>query len=114
MEVKLTTVPAAMDATGTRPAGRQDSGKSVPPGGNESPPELPKADLEKIIQSIESFLATSGRELNFWIDGSSSRTVITVSNPTTNEVIRQIPSEEMLKVSAMMRSKGFHTISALA
>ncbi len=28
---------------------RQDGGKAVPTGGNESPPVPPKADLEKII-----------------------------------------------------------------
>jgi len=114
MEVRLTTVPPAHRTTGPgsdRAADfRPDTGKTLPQTGR-LPPSPPLAEIKKVIKHIQSLLANSGRKLSFRIDSGSGRTVITVINPATNEVIRQIPSEEVLRLAAVMRSQGFHTFS---
>lgn len=59
--------------------------------------EISKAELTKAIDTINQ--AIMPRSLNFREDESSGRSVITVVDKTNDEVIRQIPAEEVLKVS---------------
>jgi flagellar protein FlaG len=51
------------------------------------------SDVSDAVQSIS-------RRLEFRIDDNSGRTVITVRDSETQEVIRQIPSEQLLDVAA--------------
>lgn len=44
-------------------------------------------------------------ELEFKVDEESGRTVITVYHPETEEVIRQIPPEQALKLAQMLREQ---------
>ena len=52
--------------------------------------------LNDVSQSVQSI----SRKLEFRIDDNSGRTVITVRDSDTQEVIRQIPSEQLLDVAA--------------
>lgn len=85
-----------------------DSGKPLPPSGKALParptPAPPSANIDKVVAQIKDWLRDSGRQLDFQIDESSGRTVITVRNPATGEVIRQIPSEEVLQLAYMLAS----------
>jgi flagellar protein FlaG len=56
------------------------------------------ADLAKYVQSVR-------RGLEFSRDEESGRTVITVLNAETKEVIRQIPSEEVLAIARFIRER---------
>jgi len=111
MDVQLTTsqnsvTPARPDAQ-TKAAPRQapDSGKVLPAGGDRKPPP-PPPKLEKAVQQIKSFLSESQRTLQFRVDKQSGRTVITVINPRTQETIRQIPEEQVLRLAAEMQRRG--------
>lgn len=55
--------------------------------------------VQKAAQEIESFLQASGRNLNISVDGTTGYHVVTVTNPETGEVIRQMPSPELLKIA---------------
>lgn len=55
--------------------------------------------MQAVAAQIESYLKSTGRELEFSVDEASGRTVITVRNPETGETIRQIPSEEALRLA---------------
>lgn len=50
------------------------------------------ADLQQFVQSM-------GRNLSFSIDESTGYHVVRVVNPDTGELVRQLPSEELLKIS---------------
>lgn len=70
----------------------------------DSSPQLKKAEVDiskaELTQAIETInQAIMPRSLSFREDESSGRSVITVVDKTNDEVIRQIPSEEVLKVS---------------
>lgn len=54
------------------------------------------SDLSRSVQLIE-------RNLEFRIDDNSGRTVITVRDSDSKEVIRQIPSDELLELSARIQ-----------
>ena len=51
-------------------------------------------------------MSTNRRSLRFQVDEEGGRTVITVLNPHTQEVIRQIPSEELLSLARAFEELG--------
>jgi len=65
--------------------------------------ERAKAAADKINEFIESFT----RDLQFTIDKDTDRVVVKVVNRKSGDVIRQIPSEEALKIAkALDELKG--------
>ena len=93
-------------ATAAAPnAGRPESsatGKILPEDGKKTPEPAPAPTpdrVEQAVQQIQSYLNDNQRQLQFQVDSSSGRTIVRVVNPETSELIRQIPSEEMLKSS---------------
>jgi flagellar protein FlaG len=48
---------------------------------------------------VKQVVEQVAQNLRFSVDESTGRTVITVTDAATREVIRQIPSEEMLAVA---------------
>ena len=77
-------------------------------GGDELPRPAPPdpVDLSRVTEGLNRYLTNSQRNLNFRFDESSGRTIITVVNPETNEVVRQIPPEELLSLARTMREAG--------
>ncbi|EWH09464.1 hypothetical protein DS2_12308 [Catenovulum agarivorans DS-2] len=55
--------------------------------------------LEQAVAEVSEFINAQNRQLNFDYDDSSNRSVIKVTDSESGEVIRQIPSEEMLKLA---------------
>jgi flagellar protein FlaG len=51
-------------------------------------------------------MAERERSLIFRVDEASGRTVITVLDATTQEVVRQIPSEEVLVLARALEVSG--------
>ena len=47
-----------------------------------------------------------GRNLSFSVDGTTGYQVVRVTNPQTGEVVRQLPSEELLKIAESMQQTG--------
>ncbi|MCG7643844.1 MULTISPECIES: flagellar protein FlaG [unclassified Alteromonas] len=52
--------------------------------------------LDDAISRVESFLQGQNRNLTFSIDENTERSVVTVLDSDSGDVIRQIPSEELL------------------
>lgn len=59
------------------------------------------AHIEKIAERLESYLRSVARSLEFRVDAASGRTVVSVRDAETGELIRQIPSEEVLRLAEM-------------
>lgn len=55
--------------------------------------------LEEAVKKISDFLSAQNRDLVFNVDEQTQRTVVTVKDSSSGEVIRQIPSEEVLKLA---------------
>ena len=55
--------------------------------------------VAKAAAQLQEFVSSMGRNLNFSIDESTGYNVVRVINPDTGELIRQLPSEELLKIS---------------
>lgn len=100
----ITGAPATATASGTR-----GSTASATPGtaqleSAQTPDvrELPTREtIEAVAQRIESYLKSVHRSLEFRVDSASGRTVLTVRDSETGDLIRQIPSEEVLRLAEM-------------
>ena len=67
----------------------------------------PSADaVAKAAKDIQNFVKDMGRNLNFSVDEVTGYNVVRVVNPETNELIRQLPSEELLKIARSMKDLG--------
>ena len=55
--------------------------------------------VAKAAAQLQEFVSSMGRNLNFSIDEATGYNVVRVVNPDTGELIRQLPSEELLKIS---------------
>lgn len=56
-------------------------------------------ELRKAVEKISSAMQAYSSELNFSIDEDSGRQVVKVLDTSTDEVIRQFPSEEVLRIA---------------
>jgi len=59
--------------------------------------------VQAAAQQLQAYLATSGRTLEFRLDDTTGMTVVTVKDTESGDVIRQIPSEEVLKIAESLK-----------
>ena len=75
----------------------------LPGSGKASPPVDPvrpaQVEFEHSRAALEQFVRSIRRELEFKVDDASGRTIITVRNKDTGEVVRQIPAEEVVALA---------------
>ena len=64
------------------------------------------ARLSQAVQQIASFTQSLGRSLSIRVDDRSGDYVVSVQNAMTDEVVRQIPSEEVLRISAAIEERN--------
>lgn len=83
--------------------------------------EAPDARVERhaeathaVVLRIQQYLRESGRDLDFRVDADTDRMVITVRDQATGEVIRQIPSEEVLRIARSVSSPLERLVDLLA
>lgn len=87
---------------------------SLPAGGKTSPPTSTTpthaparhAEVEHSRAQLERFARSIRRELEFRVDDASGRTIITVRNKDTGEIVRQIPSEEVIALARAFADGG--------
>lgn len=86
--------PAVPDAVPADSAKRQDL-----PGSGQGMPAVAGADVQKAVSRINDYIQTLRRDLKFRVDQETDQVVVTVVDSQSGEVIRQIPSEEVLAVA---------------
>jgi flagellar protein FlaG len=81
----------------------QGKRQTLTDGGNAVPHshELPvgREQLDSAIRDIEKFLGSVERKLEFRVDNEIGRTVITVRDAQTDEVVRQMPTQEVVEMA---------------
>lgn len=88
-------------------------GTGLPPGGTDLPapaeaerPRAAEVRARVAVERLNAYMMQNRRALQFRVDEASGRTVITVVNPETREVVRQIPPEALLALSGWIDSGG--------
>ena len=61
--------------------------------------ELSQEALEKVVSQLNAYIQNTQRDVDFSVDDATGRVVVRVVDSVSEEVIRQIPSEEMLAIS---------------
>lgn len=61
--------------------------------------ELSQEALEKVVSQLNAYIQNTQRDVDFSVDDSTGRVVVRVIDSESEQVIRQIPSEEMLAIS---------------
>jgi len=77
--------------------------------GNILPPEddsinITDKELQTAVSSLNKYVQQIGRDLLFSIDESSESVVVEVLNTETEEVVRQIPTKEALRLSRNLQN----------
>ena len=84
------------------PAGAPQAQPASSPIAKTTAPQPTHVDLDAVkaaARQIESWLQSTGRSVEFQVNSVSGQTVVTVRSADTGEVIRQIPSEETLRLA---------------
>ncbi|HRI93618.1 MAG TPA: flagellar protein FlaG, partial [Accumulibacter sp.] len=68
----------------------------------QAPPDSEK--LESAIQSVREFVKPTNSNLEFSVDGDTGQLVVKIIDRSTKEVIRQMPSEEMMAIAKTLDS----------
>jgi flagellar protein FlaG len=92
-----------------RPAGSQSAAPAAPrqelPGSGQTLP-LPaeSSDVKQAVSRLNNYVQSLRRDLQFRVDENSNRVIVTVVDSESGEVIRQIPSEEVMAVALSLES----------
>jgi flagellar protein FlaG len=70
------------------------------------PAESSADDVKRAATQLEAHMQSMNRYLEFRVDQESGRTVVTVKDKTTGEIIRQIPSEEIMRLAHNLGGKA--------
>ena len=65
----------------------------------DAPASDKKVDIQDMLNKLETYVQGVNRELQFMQDVDNGNVVIKVIDASTDELIRQIPSEEMMDLS---------------
>lgn len=65
----------------------------------EAGPVASREEVEAAVATIQDFVQTVRRSLNFSLEEGSGRVVVKVTDAGSGDVIRQIPSEEALQLA---------------
>ncbi len=93
------------------PAATAIAGGNLPATGKDLPPasgpqagnaETRSREVRETVQNLNDFVQRQDRALQFEVDDITGDTVIKVMDSATDEVIRQIPSEELLALARRM------------
>ena len=68
------------------------------------------SDVKQVAKQVNNFVKQLGRNLEFSVDESSGRVIITVRESETGKIIRQIPPKELLVIAKLV-SENFASAS---
>ena len=71
----------------------------IKPSSIESTSQPTRDVVAKAAADLQNFVQSMGRNLSFSVDEATGYHVVRVVNPSTGELVRQLPSEELLKIS---------------
>lgn len=94
--------PALPPASGSPAQAVTQSSSPAASGAASAPAPV---DLSKAVEQIQGYLRESGKNLSVSFDDSADRYVTKVVNSDTGEVVRTIPSEEVLEVARAINEK---------
>lgn len=99
MDVSLSNALTATSIRPGKPAEPADSRGSDVQAAQANAGAVAEQPLEQAVSSIEGFVQKITRDLDFSLDDSTGRMVVKVTDRASGDVVRQIPSEEALRLA---------------
>jgi uncharacterized FlaG/YvyC family protein len=103
--------PAGLSSA-TLPAPRR---RAVPAAVSAAPVPDVRHQAQIAARELQEYLRENGHNLRFTVDEASGMTVVRIYNTSTGELVRQIPTEEVVHLAAILRQEaGRSTLSLRA
>jgi flagellar protein FlaG len=67
------------------------------------PSDVSAEQIETAVSQLNEFVQSNTRQLNFSVDEGSNKQVVRVTDAESGKIIRQIPSEEILRLSERLQ-----------
>jgi flagellar protein FlaG len=98
IEPLLSRAGTAVSAASAPP--RPATAQQAPRSADEAPaPPVAAGQVRRVVEDINRQLEAAAQNLRFSVDDTTGKTVVRVVDSTTGDVIRQVPSEELLAIS---------------
>lgn len=104
---------ARQEAASNASAARQEIAAANVQGGSTAPtpvaqqaPEQSAQELSEATRDISEYIQSVSRSLNISVDGDLGTTVIQVVDADTEELVRQIPAEEILQIARFLSDQA--------
>jgi flagellar protein FlaG len=81
------------------PSERAAKPAELPPAEAQTDQQVSRNDVESAVKRANQAVQASARDIEFSVDKESGETVVKVVDTATKQVIRQIPSQEMLAIA---------------
>jgi Uncharacterized flagellar protein FlaG len=101
VSVRLASSQVKSETEKSRQAQRGRQERTAPLG--EAEKEAEKARTRKVMDDISKSLASMQTNLDFSVDEDLGRVVVRIVDPETQELIKQLPSEEALALAKSLR-----------
>lgn len=82
--------------------GEQETAAAHQPPAEISESEIKPEQVVEAVNQIQQFTQTLSQNLKFSIDEETGKTVVKIVDVQTQEVIRQIPSEEAIRIAGAL------------
>lgn len=103
-KVGRTAVQGVSTAGPVRPIADRVAQIQEDPGGTPAEGPFSTELVDRVARDVADRLQTNQRQLQFTVDSETNSTVVRVIDSETKELIRQIPSEELLAISRRLEA----------
>jgi flagellar protein FlaG len=87
-------------------SGNDSAGKpAAPVRQTPAAPPVEVRKIESVTKQIDSFLRSMNKSLQFRVDESTGRTIVSICDAETGEVIRQVPGDEALRIAQNLENR---------
>ena len=69
-------------------------------------------DVQRAVDTLRSAVDKYAPSLNIAVDGELNKLIVRVTDADTNEMIRQIPAQELLDIARFFERNGVETIGS--
>lgn len=101
------SVEVATEKTGKEsPPASVNNNQEVAKADKTPPKEVPEVNVEQAVASINDYVQSVQRDLQFTVDEELDRTIVKVVDSRSGELIRQIPEEAFLELARKLNDGG--------
>ncbi len=101
--VEKNPVPAVKETKDLTKSTKKEDQKLQSPPEEETDSAVSQDEIDAAIVALEDLNRHFETHLNFSKDESTGDTIVKIINSETDEVVRQIPSEEILRIASKMQ-----------